>query len=142
MNTKNFKYVSFALHVGIAALTTYQTMRAGNVAGELLWTGVILAALVAAKAFTSTPNAPGSAEVVTTDGERAQVERASDAPADVPDEGEPPDHAGMIDPAGADTATAADITPSPIRPEQGVFYDRETGTLTVPANGPSTGSTP
>ena len=130
MNTKNFKYVSFALHVGIAAITTYQTMRAGNVAGELLWTGVILAALVAAKAFLSTPNAPGSAEVVTTDGDTAQVERASGTPADAPDEGEPPDHAGMIDLAGSETAP--DVTPSPIRPEQGVFFDRQTGTLTVP----------
>ena len=137
MNTKNFKWASFALHVGIAALTTYQTMRAGNVAGELLWTGVILAALVAAKAFLSTPNAPGSAEVVTTDGDTAQVERAS-VPADdaVPDEGEPPDV------AGADTATAADVTPSPIRPEQGVFYDPQTKTFTGPGLAPATGGTP
>ena len=136
MNTKNFKWVSFALHVGIAVLTTYQTMRAGNVAGELLWTGVILAALVAAKAFTSTPNAPGSAEVVTTEGETARVERASDAPVDVPDEGEPPDL------AGADTAATDDVTPSPIRPEQGVFYDPQTKTFTGPGLAPATGGTP
>ena len=64
--------------------------------------------------------------------ERAEDGLGSDAPADAPDEGEPPDV------AGADTATSADVTPSPIRPEQGVFYDPQTGTLTVPANGPAT----
>jgi len=130
MTEKGFRWSSFIFQIGIAFLASYQTAKVAGATGENLWIAACLPALIAAKAFLSQPNEPGSAKVKTTDGDTATVERSDEAP----DEGEPPDP--------VDTASPDDVTPSPIRPEQGVFYDRETGTLTVPANGPSTGSTP
>jgi len=124
MNEKGFRWPSFLFQVLISFLASYQTAKVAGATGENLWIAACLPALIAAKAFLSQPNDAGSAEVVTTAGDRATVERAH------PDEGEPPDLAG---PDSTD-----DVTPSPIRPEQGVFFDRQTGMLTVPTNGPAT----
>jgi len=98
-----------------------------------------IGALAGLLAKTSTQSETGetvNANIVNTPKNPANVKEAEDAasqdmPPMRPEEGEPPDVAGSA-------SAPADVTPSPIRPEQGVFYDPQTGTLTVPANGPAT----